>query len=62
MTGPGAGTTRREERDLDRAQERLDEKRGIRTGAEGAEHRSESDAKKGERFLLKIEYNGDVPH
>ena len=55
MTGPGARVTRREERDLDRAQERPDEKREIRTGAEDAEHRSGSDAKKGERLLLESE-------
>ena len=44
-----------EERDLDRAQERPDEKREIRIGAEDAEHRSGSDAKKGERLLLESE-------
>ena len=55
MTGPGAGATRREERDLDRAQERPDEKREIRTGAEDAEYRSGSDAKKGEMLLLENE-------
>ena len=53
MTGPGAGATRREERDLDRTQERTDEKREIRIGAEDAEHRSGSDAKKGEMLLLE---------
>ena len=55
VTGPGAGATRREERDLDRAQDRPDEKREIRTGAEDAEHRSGSDAKKDERLLLESE-------
>ena len=55
MTGPGAGVTRREERDLDRAQERPDEKREISTGAGDAEHRSGSDAKKGERLFLESE-------
>ena len=41
VTGPGAGATRRE--------------RDIRTGAEDAEYRSGSDAKKGERLLLERE-------
>ena len=36
------------------AQERLDEKRDIRTGAEDAKYRSGSDAKKGERLLPRL--------
>ena len=47
---------------LDRAQERPDEKRDIRNGAEDAEYRSGSDAKKGERLFLRKWVKWRVPH